>query len=229
MVTVLAAAAIGYILGSVPSGVWLGRLFKGIDVREHGSKSIGATNVFRVLGAKLAVAVLTLDIAKGFAAAYLGSLVDLGDTLLTQNQLAMVGGLAAILGHLFPVFARFRGGKGVATGAGMLLFLAPLEVSFACIVFAAVLALTGYVSLSSIVGTFFFSLSILLERYLFGYPLGDEMVALAIAILLLILYTHRANIERLIRGKENKLGSKPSVADSSPEQRRADKNDDEQK
>lgn len=229
MVTVLAAAAIGYILGSIPPGVWLGRLFKGIDVREHGSKSIGATNVFRVLGAKLAVAVLILDIAKGFAAAYLGSLVNLGDTLLTQNQLAMIGGLVAILGHLFPVFACFRGGKGVATGAGMLLFLAPLEVGFACIVFAAVLALTGYVSLSSIVGTFFFSLSILLEKYLLGYPLGDEMIALAIAISFLILYTHRANIGRLIRGKENRLGSKPPIADSFPEQRRADENDDEQK
>jgi acyl phosphate:glycerol-3-phosphate acyltransferase len=208
MATILLDAIIGYLLGSIPTGVWLGKAFRGIDIREHGSKSIGATNVFRVLGAKLAIAVLLIDVAKGFMACLIASRINLGDTLLSSNQLAMIGGLLAIVGHLFPLFARFRGGKGVATGAGMLLFLAPLEIAFALLVFIVTLILTRYVSLGSILATFLFSLSIILQKYCYYYPLGDEMVGLAIFLLLLILFTHRANINRLMHGKENKLGAK---------------------
>jgi glycerol-3-phosphate acyltransferase PlsY len=208
MATILLVAIIGYLLGSIPSGVWLGKAFRGIDIREHGSKSIGATNVFRVLGAKLAIAVLLIDVAKGFVACLIASRINLGDTLLSTNQLAMIGGLLAIVGHLFPIFAQFRGGKGVATGAGMLLFLAPLEIAFALLVFIVTLILTRYVSLGSILATFLFSLSIILQRYFYRYPLGDEMVGLAILLLFLILFTHRANIDRLMHGKENKLGAK---------------------
>ena len=206
MATILAAILVGYLLGSIPTGVWMGQAFKGIDVREHGSKSIGATNVFRVLGAKLAIIVLLIDIAKGFFACYLAARINFGDTLLTSNQLAIIGGLAAVLGHLFPAFARFHGGKGVATAAGILLFLAPLEMVFALIVFAVTLALTGYVSLGSILAALFFSAAILIEKYHFGYPLGDEMTGLAFLIFILIIFTHRANIQRLFQGKENKLG-----------------------
>jgi glycerol-3-phosphate acyltransferase PlsY len=213
MVSTLAAIVIGYIFGSIPSGVWLGRAIKGIDVREHGSKSIGATNVFRVLGAKLAIAVLLIDIAKGFFACYLAARINFGDTLLTSNQLAIIGGLAAVLGHLFPVFARFRGGKGVATAAGILLFLAPLEIAFALIVFAVTLALTRYVSLSSILAALFFSSAILIEKYHFGYPLGNEMTGLAFIIFILIIFTHRANIQRLLQGKENKLRGRSGTED----------------
>lgn len=208
MATILAVLILGYLLGSIPSGVWLGKLFKKVDIREHGSKSIGATNVFRVLGARLAIAVLAIDIAKGFLACYLASRTDLGDTVLTSNQLAMLAGLLAIVGHLFPIFARFRGGKGVATGAGVLLFLAPLEIVFTLLVFAATLGLTRYVSLSSVVAALFFCAAILSERYVRHFPQRDEMVALAILIAVLILYTHRSNIARLLQGKENKLGSR---------------------
>jgi glycerol-3-phosphate acyltransferase PlsY len=205
MVTILAAILVGYIFGSIPTGVWMGQAVKGIDVREHGSESIGATNVFRVLGAKLAIAVLLIDIAKGFFACYLSSRINFGDTLLTSNQLAIIGGLAAVLGHLFPIFARFRGGKGVATAAGILLFLTPLEIAFALVVFVVTLALTRYVSLGSILAALFFSSAILIEKYHFGYPLGDEMTGLAFLIFILIILTHRANIQRLLHGKENKF------------------------
>ena len=208
MVTILIVILIGYLLGSIPSGVWLGMLIKGIDVRKHGSKSIGATNVFRVLGAKLAVVVLIIDIAKGFAAALLGSSIDLGDTMLSSNQLAMAAGISSICGHLFPLFARFRGGKGVATAAGILLFLAPLEMIFALLVFGATLALTRYVSLSSILATLFFSISIVCEKYIYSFPLGNEMIGLAVLLAALIVFTHRANIARLFGGKESKLGVK---------------------
>ena len=208
MITILVAMAIGYLLGSIPSGVWLGMAFKKIDVREHGSKSIGATNVFRVLGAKLAIATLLIDAAKGFLSCLIAARINLGDTLLTPEQLAMIAGLSAMVGHLFPLYANFKGGKGVATGAGMVLFLAPLEVGFAVIVFAATLAITRYVSLSSILATIFLGISILLEKYYLGYPFGFEMVILAFILIAIILYTHKSNISRLIAGEENKLGVK---------------------
>jgi glycerol-3-phosphate acyltransferase PlsY len=206
MATIILTLAIGYVLGSIPSGVWLGKAFKGIDIREHGSRSIGATNVFRVLGAKLAVAVLLVDMAKGLLACYLAFHLDLGDTVLTSGQLAVIAGLAAILGHLFPVFAQFRGGKGVATAAGMLLFLTPLEVGFALVVFVLTVAITRYVSLGSILGSIFFSSSVLIERYYLGYTQADEISALAILLVILVLFAHRANIRRLLSGSENRFG-----------------------
>ena len=208
MATVIIALAIGYILGSIPSGVWLGKTFKGIDIRKHGSGSIGATNVFRVLGAKLAIVVLILDIAKGFFACYLASHLDLGDTVLISGQLAVIAGLAAILGHLFPIFAQFRGGKGVATLAGMFLFLTPLEIGFSLVVFILTLIITRYVSLGSMMGTIFLSSSILIERYYLGYPHGDEISGLAVLLVILVLFTHRANIRRLVFGTENKFNAK---------------------
>lgn len=208
MITILTAILIGYLLGSIPTGVWLGRMVKGIDVRKHGSGSTGATNVFRVLGAKLAVAVLVVDIAKGYSSCYLASRIDLGDTTLLPVQLAVIGGLAAVLGHLFPLFARFKGGKGIATGAGILLFLSPIEVAFALAIFICVVYLTRYVSLGSILGATFFSSSILLERYYFRYPVSDEIVALSLLLILLVLFTHRSNIKRLVSGTERKFGKK---------------------
>jgi len=208
MVTIIFSAIIGYLFGSIPTGVWVGKIFRGIDIREQGSKSTGATNVYRVLGIRLAIVVLLIDIAKGFFAAYLGSKIYLGDTLLSPNQLAMIAGILAIVGHLFPLFAGFHGGKGVATGAGMLLFLAPLEVAFALVIFIVTVALTRYVSLGSILAALFFALSILIQKYLSHYPLGNEIIGLSLLILVLILYTHRANIRRLIQGTENKLGAK---------------------
>ena len=208
MATIIVALAIGYLLGSIPSGVWVGKAFKRIDIREHGSRSIGATNVFRVLGAKVAVAVLIADIAKGFLACYLASHIDLGDTVLTSGQLAVIGGLAAILGHLFPIFARFKGGKGVATAAGMLLFLTPLELGFALVVFVMTVAITRYVSLGSILGSIFFSSSVLIERYYLGYTHGDEISGLAVLLVIFVVFAHRANIQRLLSGTENKFGVK---------------------
>lgn len=208
MLTILVVIIIGYLLGSIPTGVWLGKALKGIDVREHGSKATGATNVFRVLGAKLAIAVLIIDIFKGFCAAFIASHINLGDSLLSPQQLAMISGIMAIVGHLFPVFAKFHGGKGVAAGAGILLFLAPLEVGFALLIFIIVIALTRYVSLGSILATSFFALAVIIEKYVLKFPLGNEMALLALILVILILYTHRANIGRLIRGQENKIGAK---------------------
>lgn len=206
MVTIIAVVAIGYIFGSIPTGIWLGKALKGIDIREHGSKSMGATNVFRVLGWKLAVVALIIDIAKGFFAAFIASRINLGDTMLMPYQLALIAGLAAVVGHLYPLFANFKGGKGIATGAGMLLYLTPLELGFAVLVFILTVLISRYVSLGSLLAAAFFSISIILERIYFDYPYGDEMLALAVLILILVIYTHRSNIKRLVRGEENRFG-----------------------
>jgi glycerol-3-phosphate acyltransferase PlsY len=208
VVTVFLAAAIGYILGSIPTGVWIGKSVKGIDLREHGSGTMGATNVFRVLGWKLAVITLLVDIAKGFFAAYFGSMINLGDTSLSPSQLALIAGIAAVLGHLYPLFANFKGGKGIATGAGLILYLAPLELGFAVLVFIITVSITRYISLGSLLAAAFFTLSIFLERFYLGYPWGNEMIGFAILILILVLYTHRSNIKRLLAGQENKFGMK---------------------
>jgi glycerol-3-phosphate acyltransferase PlsY len=208
LVTIIVVAAVGYILGSIPTGVWLGKAIKGIDLREQGSKSMGATNVFRVLGWKLAVITLLIDIAKGFLAAFIGSMINLGDIAFSPHQLALISGLAAIAGHLYPLFANFKGGKGIATGAGLLLYLAPLELGFAVLVFVLTVWISRYVSLGSILAATFFALSVILERYYLGYPRGNEMVAFAALIFLLVIYTHRANIKRLLQGKENRFGAK---------------------
>jgi glycerol-3-phosphate acyltransferase PlsY len=203
---VITAAILGYLLGSVPTGVWFGRVFKGIDIRKHGSKSIGATNVFRVLGARLAAVVLLVDIGKGFMSCYLAARLDPGRFALEPAQTALIAGLAAVLGHLFPVFAGFKGGKGIATGAGMLLFLAPFELAFAMIVFITTVAVTRYVSLGSLLAAAFFSVSIFLEKYYLKYPVGGEMSFLAVLLIALTIFTHRANIGRLINRTENRLG-----------------------
>ena len=206
MVTIIVVAAVGYVLGSFPTGVWFGKLVRGIDLREHGSKSMGATNVFRVLGWKLAIIVLIIDIAKGFFAAFIGSRINLGDIALISYQLAMIAGLAAVGGHLFPMFANFKGGKGIATGAGLLLYLAPLELGFAVLVFILTVLISRYVSLGSLLAATFFALSILLERFYLDYPHGGEMIAFAVLIFVLVLITHRSNIKRLLDRNENKFG-----------------------
>jgi glycerol-3-phosphate acyltransferase PlsY len=208
MLTVLTALITGYLLGSIPTGVWTGRIFRGIDVRDHGSRSAGATNVFRVLGAKLAVFVLLVDIAKGYLACYLASSIDFGDTTLISGQLAILAGIAAVIGHLIPLFAGFKGGKGIATGAGLLLYVSPLEVGFALVIFVSIVYISRYVSLGSIAAALFYSSAIMLEKYAFEYPVDDWNSGLAILIAILVVFTHRGNIRRLLNGTENRFGTK---------------------
>jgi len=208
VVTIIFVAVIGYVLGSIPTGVWSGKIFKGLDLREHGSKSMGATNVFRVLGWQLAIATLIIDIAKGFFAAFIASKINLGDTVLSSYQLALIAGLAAVIGHLYPLFAGFKGGKGIATGAGMLLYLAPLELGFAVLVFILTVLISRYVSLGSLLAAAFFAISIILERFYLRYPYGNAMVAFAVLMLIIVIYTHRSNIKRLLTGSESKFGRK---------------------
>jgi glycerol-3-phosphate acyltransferase PlsY len=194
-----------YILGSIPSAVWTGKLFHGIDVREHGSGNAGATNVIRVLGWKTGVPVLLFDVAKGCMAALLPRLFNLapeGSPLLVNLQI--LTGLTAILGHIFPVFAGFRGGKGVATVFGILLAIHP-PVTLVCLgVFFLVFIITGIVSVSSMSAGIAFPVFLLT---LFDTPsMLFKLFSLFVAAALLI--THRNNIRRLLKGEEAKLFKK---------------------
>ncbi len=208
MITLLAIIIISYLVGAFPSGIILGKLFKGVDVRQHGSKNMGATNVFRVLGAKLAVPVLLLDILKGVIAVVLFTHINFGDLSIPIHWLKIIAGLAAILGHVFPVWIGFKGGKGVATAAGVLLGLMPLEVGFAILLFVIIVSITRYVSLGSILGTIFVPCALIAEKLYLGFKVPDSYMVLALILAIAVLVTHRQNIKRLVKGEENKFGRK---------------------
>ncbi len=166
----LLAFVLAYLAGSIPSAVWAGKLFHGIDVREHGSGNAGATNTVRVLGWKTGIPVLLFDLFKGWLAASLPMFLDAAPDGSEQMMiLQIVCGMAAILGHVFPLFAGFRGGKGVATTFGVLLALQPWLTLTCAGIFLVVLLISGYVSLGSIISVIMFPV---LLMTLFPYPVG---------------------------------------------------------
>lgn len=196
------AGVLAYLLGSIPSAVWIGKAFHNIDVREYGSGNAGTTNVIRVLGWKTGIPVLIIDIIKGWVAAMLPvffHLADNGSALMINMQIG--AGVIAIVGHIFPVFAGFRGGKGVATIFGVLLAVHFLLTLCALGVFLVVLLITGIVSVSSMAAGLSFPIIFFL---LFETPsLLFKIFAVLVAIALIA--THRKNIWRLLKGEEKKL------------------------
>ena len=196
---------LAYLFGSIPTAVWFGQAFYGVDVREYGSGNAGATNTFRVLGKKAGSIVMFVDILKGWTATNLPYLLDssiVGNhngPQFVNVQLAL--GVIAVLGHLFPVFAGFRGGKGVATLFGMVLAI-HWPAALVCVsVFLMVLLITHYVSLSSLMAGFAFPFSV---AFLFKTTV-PSILLYGIAICALILVTHQKNIERLLKAKESKI------------------------
>jgi glycerol-3-phosphate acyltransferase PlsY len=201
----VSALLLAYLFGSIPTAVWIGQAFYGIDVREYGSGNAGATNTFRVLGKKAGAAVMFLDILKGYTATNLAYLIGLSVTG-PQNSVQFVNfqlalGICAVMGHLFPVLAGFRGGKGIATLFGMILAVQSQAAMLCVLTFIIVLLITKYVSLSSILAGFSFPLSII---FIFQSPIRS-VVLYGMCICVLILVTHQKNIERLIKGKESKV------------------------
>ena len=193
-------------IGSIPTSVWVSRAFFGVDIREYGSGNAGATNTFRVLGSRWGTFVMAMDVLKGVAATSLYLLLpyyvaSTSDSEWDRTNFMVGLGLAAVLGHIFPIWADFRGGKGVATLFGMVLAIQPL-VAVCCVgVFLLVLYLTRFVSLSSILASIAFAVFILVifnERE----PLYR---AFAIAVALMVMLTHQKNIGRLLRGSESKV------------------------
>ncbi len=195
-------ATIGaYLLGSIPSAVWIGKVFFGIDVREHGSGNAGATNTFRVLGKKAGVPVFIIDLCKAFAATNLIVFFKHCPAGNTYVNLQLLFGAAAVMGHIFPLFAQFKGGKGVACLLGVTLAIAPVPASIAFGIFAIVLTLFHYVSLGSLCAGLAFPI-IIVSGVIKPYQLSLQIFSIVIAVLLII--THRKNIRRLIHGLEAK-------------------------
>jgi len=206
MLLLILALLTAYLLGSIPTALWVGRAFFNLaDIREHGSGNAGATNTFRVLGRKAGSFVLLVDALKGFAAAYF-----LPNFLLSQGLIApenlfyyrLACGVLAVVGHIYPVFAQFRGGKGVATILGMMLAIAPATVGVALLVFLAVLGTTRYVSLSSMTAGVAFALLQLLPPF---RPANPLQVWFGFLLAAMLIYTHRANIGRLRAGTESRV------------------------
>ncbi|MHB8509383.1 MAG: glycerol-3-phosphate 1-O-acyltransferase PlsY [Candidatus Dormibacteria bacterium] len=206
MIRIVVVVLLAYLLGSIPTGLWMGRLVAGVDVRQVGSQRTGATNVQRSLGTRIAILVLVLDFLKGSAAVMLGRLA------LGSDSFAIITGLVAMIGHIHPVFAGFRGGRGVATGAGAMAAMSPLPLILCFVTMAVVIKLTRYVSLGSIaagLGAGIFA-ALLLNR-LPGSDMGVPFGVLAGAM---VLVKHSDNVHRLLHGKESRLGQRVIVTGS---------------
>lgn len=198
---------ISYVTGSTPTSIIVGKVVKGIDIREHGSGNAGGTNVFRVLGWKPALVVIIVDIFKGWlpAAIYATTLFH-DQPIQNIGVVQILCGFAAVLGHTYTIFAGFKGGKGVGTLGGMLIALFPIAVPLCIIVFVIVLILTGYVSLGSIIASVSLPIILLILPPLgFAEPPTLSLLVFSLLIPWFIIFTHRSNISRLRSGDENRF------------------------
>lgn len=193
---------LAYLVGSIPTAVWVSKRLFGIDIREHGSGNAGATNTFRILGPKAGTAVMLVDMMKGFIAVKLAIFSPYGALSTEQSvNLQVFLGLFAVVGHIFPIWAEFKGGKGIATLFGMILSIQPLVAVSMVGVFMLMLYITRYVSLSSITASIAFPLMIF---FIFKEPeLSYKIFAIATAFL--VVLTHHKNINRIINGNESKV------------------------
>ena len=192
---------IAYIVGSFPSAVVIGKLFYGKDVREHGSKNSGATNTFRVLGAKAGIVVLLLDIMKGVLAVSTAYFFKSYSMQFSFEYYKLLLGLTAVMGHVFSLFVKFKGGKGVATMVGVVAAVFPLAALVGVSVFIIVFSITRYVSLGSMLGALSFPVVVILFEQQYAIPI----VVISVFIPALIVFTHRSNIKRLLNKEETRL------------------------
>ena len=210
---ILIAVLVGYLLGSIPTGYVVARA-KGVDIRSAGSGNIGATNVFRILGTPAGILVLLVDAAKGWIAVLIGMRMiwpwiapDVATG--TAEWLGVAAGVAAVLGHNYTFWLGFKGGKGIATSAGVLAGLVPLALLVALGVWIAVVVLSRYVSLASILGAFVLPFAVWFWRY------STLMVTITALLAAMAIYKHKSNIQRLLKGTENRVGKKKKPATGS--------------
>lgn len=192
---IVVALLLSYVVGSIPTGLWLGLKLHGVDIRQRGSKNIGATNTLRVLGTRLGIAALAADAGKGAVSVLLIS------RLSAWEYAPLACGLAAIVGHTLSVFLRFKGGKGVATSAGTFLALLPVPMSIALATFIVTVALSRMVSLGSMLGAAVMTAAV----WILPHDVVYRVIVTAVA--LLIIYRHRTNIQRIVAGTESRLGA----------------------
>ena len=212
MLTILFVAIVCYLVGSIPTSVIFARILKGIDIREYGSKNAGATNVFRVLGPVPGITVLVFDAAKGFVSVTVLAKLGIGTTpFIDPIYLKLLAAACATMGHVYTIFAGLKGGKGIGTGGGALLGLIPREVGLGVAVFLLVLFLTRYVSLGSLSASVFISLALTFEKLFLKVSVPSVLLVGCWGLTILVFYTHRTNIRRLLTGTERKLGEKVRI------------------
>lgn len=195
----LVALAASYFLGAIPTSYLVGKAFRGLDLREHGSKNLGATNVYRILGWKFAIPVGIFDMAKGAV-----PVLVLAPAASTAGWFPLGCGVLAVVGHVFSVFVGFKGGKGVATSAGVVLGLVPMAMGVSLVIWMIIVWLSGYVSLASVLAAGLFPGLVWLL-----YPARRDGIWLYLALAAVIIWMHRANLRRLRAGTENRFGRHP--------------------
>lgn len=208
MLNVTIIGILSYLLGSVPFSIITCKLWRGIDIRDYGSRNAGVTNVYRVVGGLPAAVVLILDAAKGAAAVLLVAGIGSGSVPVNPVNLKLLATVMVIMGHVFPIFAGLRGGKGIATALGALVSIIPVEAVLALVLFVAIVAVTRYVSLGSLCATGFVFLALLFERYYLRQDVPLTLLGMVFILTAFIFFNHRSNIRRLLRGDESKLGQK---------------------
>lgn len=214
MLNLIGLIITSYFIGSIPSALIIGKLFKKIDIRNYGSGNLGSTNAFRVLGVPLGILVQSMDISKGLLAVLVVTNIFYSNLPFTNytpfediTVLKIIAGISAVLGHTFSVFANFKGGKGINTALGMLISLSPVDVGISIGFFILIVLSSGYVSLGSIVASFFFPLIMFIRENIFNVEIYGykTLIFFSIGISLLLIYNHRENIKRLLYGNENRF------------------------
>jgi glycerol-3-phosphate acyltransferase PlsY len=214
MISVLIVIILSYLIGSIPTSLIAGKVLRGIDIRKHGSGNAGATNVFRVLGWKAGVFILVFDGFKGFAATYWISQISFGSNPWSPEIMQIIAGCSTIFGHIWTIFAHFRGGKGVGTAAGMLIALYPLAFLICIVVFIVLVFITRIVSIGSISAALTLPIVLAIFKYVLDKNVPDSLFIFSFFAAALIIFTHRGNIKRLINGTENRFGSRPKAVNN---------------
>jgi glycerol-3-phosphate acyltransferase PlsY len=205
MLSLAVIIILSYVAGSIPTSIIMSKLSRGIDIRDYGSGNAGATNVIRVLGWKIGIVVIIVDVGKGVLATLLISKLRIDPVPISHNLVQILAGLSAVLGHIWTIFAGFKGGKGVGTAAGMLFSLYPIAGIICLIVFAVVLLTGRYVSVASMSAAVSLPIVIFILNKFFNYSISIELFYFAIVMAVLIVFTHRSNIKRLMKGEENRI------------------------
>ncbi len=214
MLNLLVIILLSYLVGAIPTSIIMSKIVKGIDIRNHGSGNAGGSNVFRVMGWKYGITVILLDATKGMIAVLLVSRLYFGNFPFPNatpfddfTLVQIIAGFAAILGHIWTIFAGFKGGKGIATGLGILVSIVTVDMLLGLVVFAIVVGVSKYISLGSLAAAFSVPLFMIIRENVFGVDISGygTILPLAIGLAFLVMYTHKSNIGRLINGNENKI------------------------
>ncbi len=205
---------LSYLVGSIPTSILIGRWVKGIDIRNYGSGNAGGTNVFRVIGRRYGILTITLDALKGAVAVIFIARLHYGNIPFENvtpfddfTLVQIIAGISAVVGHVWTIFAGFRGGKGIATALGFMLTLCTVDILLALVVFMIVVLVTKYISLGSILSAISVPLILIIRENVFGVniPGYNLILPFTIGVVALLIYTHRKNVIRLVKGTENKI------------------------